>query len=77
MATETIEEVVYSGKMLLKGVKPVSRNDGNIIQMTLHCSFSTEEFATLGSLFDQEVHVEISPMQFEFDSGDGVEVEAE
>lgn len=60
---------------LLKDVKFVSRNDGNLIAITLHCPFDTELWASVGGMIDDYFNVAFTAEQGELGLEEGREGE--
>lgn len=64
-------EVLLRKTALVRDVKAVARNDGNKMQLSLLFSMDEATFAKAGSIFDQEVMVQIEPQQLPLPTGDG------
>ena len=65
-----MDQTIHEGEALVKSVRPVSRNDGNLLAVTFHYPFTPENMAILGSLFDKEVSISVAPKQLELEIGD-------
>lgn len=61
------DEVAMEHGFLVKDVKFVSRNDGNLISVTLHAPFNQEMWAELGGMLDDYFNVVFEPQQGELD----------
>lgn len=54
-------------KCLLKDVKHIARNDGNLIGIVLHVPHSEKLWSELGGLLDKDVTMELLQLQGELD----------